>query len=777
MKRKIVIITISYICGLIWGLYFYNIISIFLFTILNIYIIIRSKNKLIITCMIVILCACMYMHITSNIYNKYTNIDEVKIEGIILNKYKESDYNTEYIMKVTNPQKFRNIKIILKTKKNNNIQYADKVRAVGKFEIADYQRNYKGYNYNEYLRTKRIFGTVTANNDSIKVICNGEMSKYNILVNKLYENLKQKLYKIMPEDSANMCNALILGDKSNISEEIIDSFSICNLSHILAISGMHMTYIILFFSYMILGCKKSEKNIILIIIVTVFCNLVGNSESIVRATIMTVLYILAELLNRKSDSLTNLSLASLVILIINPYSILNLSFLLSSGGTLGILLFYNIIIKMFNYIKILNKNKLTKYIKQSISLSISANIIILPIIIIYYHKFSYIFIISNILASLLLSCIMPLIFTSVFVSFFSINLARIISILLDFFIKCLTGMVSMLSKLKFTSIIICTPYLFSVIMYYVIVLIQFIKFNSKQSKKLFLKKLSKKLLIIYISICLITNIARLIDENMYIHFVDVGQGDCTFIQTRNNKKILIDGGGNEIEEDYVGENILLPYLLNRRSKVIDYIFISHFDSDHCQGLLYVMQNIKVKNVIISKQFEYNENYKKFLKIAKQEKINIKIANKGDKIYIEKNLYFEVLWPDAIEPISDNKMNNNSLVCKMVYKKFSILFTGDIEKIAEEKIIETYKNETNKLKATIIKIPHHGSKTSSTMDFIEKVKPQEALIGVGKKNKFGHPAITTIQTLQNQNIKIYRTDEMGEITIETNGKKYKVTKLL
>ena len=320
MKRKIVIITISYICGLIWGLYFYNIISIFLFTILNIYMIIRSENKLIIAYMIVVLCACMYMHITCNRYNKYTNIDEVKIEGIILNKYKESDYNAEYIMKVTNPQKFKNIRIILKTKKNNNIQYADKVRALGKFEISDYQRNYKGYNYNEYLRTKKIFGTVTANNDSIKVICNGEMSKYNILVNKLYENLKQKLYKIMPKDSADICSALILGDKSNISEEIIDSFSICNLSHILAISGMHMTYIILFFSYMILGCKKSEKNIILIIIVTVFCNLVGNSESIVRATIMTVLYILAELLNRKSDSLTNLSLASLVILIINPYS-------------------------------------------------------------------------------------------------------------------------------------------------------------------------------------------------------------------------------------------------------------------------------------------------------------------------------------------------------------------------------------------------------------------------------------------------------------------------
>ena len=130
---------------------------------------------------------------------------------------------------------------------------------------------------------------------------------------------------------------------------------------------------------------------------------------------------------------------------------------------------------------------------------------------------------------------------------------------------------------------------------------------------------------------------------MYIHFVDVGQGDCTFIQTRNNKKILIDGGGNEIGEDYVGENIVLPYLLNRRSKVIDYIFISHFDSDHCQGLLYVMQNIKVKNVIISKQFEYNENYKKFLKIAKQEKINIKNSKqRRQNIYRKKFIFRSIM---------------------------------------------------------------------------------------------------------------------------------------
>ena len=189
-----------------------------------------------------------------------------------------------------------------------------------------------------------------------------------------------------------------------------------------------------------------------------------------------------------------------------------------------------------------------------------------------------------------------------------------------------------------------------------------------------------------------------------------------------------------------------------------------------------MQEIKVNNVIIGKQFEDSENYQKFLKIINKNKNKVYVVEAGERIKIEKNLYFDVLWPDSNNAVIENALNNNSLVSKLSYKNFSMLFTGDIEEIAEKKIVSIY-GKSNMLDSIVLKVAHHGSKTSSTMDFIEKVKPQEALIGVGKKNKFGHPAITTIQTLQNQNIKIYRTDEMGEITIKTNGKKYKVTKLL
>lgn len=140
---------------------------------------------------------------------------------------------------------------------------------------------------------------------------------------------------------------------------------------------------------------------------------------------------------------------------------------------------------------------------------------------------------------------------------------------------------------------------------------------------------------------------------------------------------------------------------------------------------------------------------------------------NEKINIEKNIYFNVIWPDEKNVIEENNLNNNSLVFKLNYKNFSMLFTGDIEKEAEQKILANVNNEI--LKSTAIKVAHHGSKTSSSEKFIKKVNPQIALIGVGKKNKFGHPSDQTIQLLKSINCKIYRTDEMGEITLKINSK--------
>ena len=164
-----------------------------------------------------------------------------------------------------------------------------------------------------------------------------------------------------------------------------------------------------------------------------------------------------------------------------------------------------------------------------------------------------------------------------------------------------------------------------------------------------------------------------------------------------------------------------------------------------------MENINVKNVIISKQAEDSGNFQKFIKKTKKKKINIIIVNEGDRVDIEKNVYFDILWPDNNNLLSENALNNNSIVCKLHYNKFSMLFTGDIEKIAEQEIIYQYKN-TNILNSTILKVAHHGSKTSSTQEFLNLIKPKIAIIGVGEDNTFGHPNKNIIERLQNKRCK-------------------------
>lgn len=178
-----------------------------------------------------------------------------------------------------------------------------------------------------------------------------------------------------------------------------------------------------------------------------------------------------------------------------------------------------------------------------------------------------------------------------------------------------------------------------------------------------------------------------------------------------------------------------------------------------------MQELKVENVIIGKQYIDSENYQKFIQIVKDKKIKVHVVEAGQKVNIEKDICFHILWPSSDDIIHENNINNNSLVCKFQYKEFSILFTGDIEEVSEEKILKKYIQHTKLLQATVLKVPHHGSKSSSTMNFLQAVSPKIALIGVGENNTFGHPNQGVLERLKMLATKTYRTDENGEISIQ------------
>ena len=721
IKRLICIASIGYILGIILRLYFSSIT--FFIALVFIILLIKKDKKIIILLLFVIL-SFIYVDILENEYNRIEN-KQIEEKAVIISDIQEKEYKYIYEAKFLKNNK----KVLISIKKSqqiDKINYGDLIYLEGKLEIPKIATNYKGFDYRQYLKTKKIQGIVIA--DNVKIL----KAKYkNNLIYQMQKKIKAIIKEKLPSETGDLLLAILLGDKKDLSEQIQINFKNSNLSHMLAVSGAHVSYIIVGLTYitqnLIMGKRKGRVFCIFFLII--FMAITNFTPSVTRACIMAILTLVSEILYKKADIYTNISISALIILLYNPYSLLDLGFKLSFGGTIGIVIFMRFIKKKQEEPKLLN------YIKQMALVSICANIIIIPIIMNNFNTVSLTFLVSNILASPILAIIVIVGFSIIIISIISHSLSNLLVFWLNPILNLLIKISSFCSKLPFAKILVVTPYIFNIIFYYTIIL-YLVNYNE-------LKQFIKKETVILLSIILILSnfIFYILPQDLKIYFIDVGQGDSTLIVTPSKKTILIDGGGSESFD--VGEKVLLPYLLDRRIRKIDYIMISHFDTDHCKGIFTVIENLKVKNIIISKQAEKSENYKKFKEIVANKKINIILVKAGDKIKIDKYIYFKILFPTE-KLIMQNPLNNNSIVSQLNYKSFKMLFTGDIEEIAEKEILNLQKD---KLKSTILKVAHHGSNTSSTQEFINSVKPELALIGVGKNNTFGHPSECVVEKLR------------------------------
>ena len=675
------------------------------------------------------------------VYKNTKNIENVK--AVILKGPIENEYTYKYIVKAKTGQ-LKNKKFIIYINKNNNklFKYGDLIKIQGEYSSPQTARNYKGFDYSKYLKTLKIYGIIKIKEANL--LKENDLNFVLISINNLKQKMIDHANKNMPQKTANLLLGLLIGQKDNIQEDIIKSFRTANLSHILAVSGAHTSYIILGLTYIITKSKAPRRigYIITIIILLVFIIITGASYSVIRACIMSIITISAKLFYKKENFFISICVSLFIILIQNPFAINDIGLKLSFLGTIGIIVFNKNITELFIRIKI------KENIAKVLSLTFSAQLMIMPITILNFNTFSLTFFISNILASPLLGIIIILGFIAIFVSFVLNPISKILFFILNLFLELLIFISEIVTKIPGSSILVKTPNLVFVITYYILILFINYFFIIKKNpirrfqKKIIkictiknIKKIIKIIAIIFLIISFSTMLARVINPTLKIYFIDVGQGDCTLIITPKGKKILIDGGEGKNE-------ILLPYLLDRGINKIDYIIISHFDSDHCNGLIEVMEKIKVGKVIVSKQPGESEEYRNILEIIKRKNIEACVVKAQDRITIEKDLYINILNPAG--KLEFNDLNNNAMVAKLIYKNFSMLFTGDIEK-AEENIAQKYKNN---LKSTILKVAHHGSKTSTNEEFLKYVEPQIALIGVGENNKFGHPNQQTIGKLKN-----------------------------
>ena len=788
MNRPIFIVVIGYIIGILWGLYLKISIVPFYIFLISIYIIIQlpySKKKFRIfsikrylrylklifriNIILIIIISSLISNLVINYqenkyYSLYRDGQEIQLTAIVISNKQQKEYYNRYKI-----QTFSNEKLYINVDKNKKLEYGDKIQIKGEFQEPQTARNYKGFNYKEYLKTLKIYGTVKIS--SIKVVEKNCANKLMQISNSVFLKIKSNIEKTYNKNISTIILGVMLGYTEQIDENIRQDFSTSNISHVLAVSGMHISYIIFLITnstQKILGKRKSK--IIASIVLLIYMFITGFSISVVRASIMGILSCMAFVLYRKSDTLNNISIAVLITLMNNPYSVIGVSFLLTYGGTLGILYFKPIVEKMIKNIKIRNRRWKYVFIKiqrksekiiEIIAVSLSAQIFIGPVMILNFNSIGIGFLFTNLLLSLIIGIIVMGGFIQIIVSFFSIKVGMILAKI----IEIPTYGLLLISKIDIGNFLIVTPDLYQIIFYYISICILrylYVIFHSKNCNptqtriknmiyliKYKLKPYWSKIMLGLGVFGTFIVLLSYMPHDLEIYFIDVGQGDSTLIVTPNDKKILIDGGGSSTYD--VGKNTLIPYLLDRKIKEIDYVIISHFDQDHIGGLLNVLNELKVGKVIIGKQGEESEQYVFFRKIVDEKEIPVIVVKQENIINIEKDLKIKILFPED-KLITENVLNNNSLVFKLEYQKFEMLFTGDIEEVAEKQLLKMYSN--GELKADVLKVAHHGSKTSSTEKFIKTVKPRIALIGVGDNNKFGHPneaILNRLKELRSRNL--------------------------
>lgn len=662
------------------------------------------------------------------------------IEKTSNNKYKLK-ISTKYINDNT-----KKLNILVYTDNLHNIKVGAKVDTKGVI----YYPNKKSNNtsYDEELNFK-------IDNITYKMYANKiEVLKYNKIKTYLYtlkENICNIYDDILPQKESNILKAMILGEKQFLDNETIDLYRTSGIYHILAISGLHIGILSLFLTKIFKFVNRRFGYIFVIIILIFYCIFTGASLSTIRATIMCITVLIANILFRNPDFISSISLSAIILLIKNPYYIFDIGFLYSYTSVFSIAFLGGRICNIYNITGIYKAFIISFFVCLSIK----------PITAYYFYNFTILDTFLNIIIIPFMSIVVIIGFISSIVGMFSISIAKFLIGSVYYILRLFTYMCKVVENMNFNNIIIGRPSTFVIIGLYIMLFFIGYTFYDK-----YLLKKRKKFINIGMSIFItFVSISILIPKPFSITMLDVGQGD-SIVGINNDGVFLIDGGGNN--NFSTGENIILPYLKSKGIETIDFVFVSHNDSDHIKGVIEILDKINIKNLFLPINNTLDENYETLLNIAKDKNIPIYFLQNGDSLTLGKNLNFDVLHPN--KEFLDKDDNNNSLVLKLNYNNNSVLFTGDIEKQAEDFLLDNNKN----LKSDILKVAHHGSKTSTTTDFIKNVTPKDALISCKENNIYKHPSEETLKTLKDANINIYRTDKNKSITIKFYKNNYKIS---
>lgn len=602
-----------------------------------------------------------------------------------------------------------------------------------KIKLPNSKLNFGGFDYRRYLTGKNVFFQGSANGKDVESRSDLSLDPYRLSL-KVNETICNKIDEKFSDKSAGLFKGILLGDKSDLSDDALDEFRDSGLSHVLAVSGLHLTLITMLIGLLLKRTPRYVKIPILSVVIISFVFITGFSASVLRASIMLLMIYISDLMYVESDTLTNISLAAFLIFILNPNSLFDTGFILSFSATVGIVTLYNPLSKLFS-------DKIPVYFRDCFSLSVGAQIGTLPFLVLSFGKLTTMAFISNLLITVLL----PLIYILLVLSF----IIQAFAPAAEFFADILYKWAELCSVIP--GQVLRVPINLFVISG-LFVATGFSVFNSAfKNKKIVATGVFAGIIITLLS----SFHETLPPKNTTVTFLNVGQADCALVETHDGNRFLVDCG-----TEYYGETEVVTYLNRNGIYSLDAVFISHFNSDHSGGLIPVLNEIKTDAVYVPDTLDVGKHQYDLIKFAKKQGVNVISLGAGDKVEFS-DIDISVLSPS--HSFEKDGENDSSLVLKAESKDASLIFTGDIAK--DEKISDC---DTD-----ILKVSHHGSKNGSTEEFLKKCTPDIAVISLGENNMYGFPKQETIDRIKVYTDKIYRTDLNGTIKINCVDRKYDI----
>ncbi len=667
--------------------------------------------------------------------------------------------------------------------------YGDVLRAQGIFRIPDPPGNPGQFNYQAYLQRQGVSGLLTVRGeDSVVKLGADPQNPFVFYALQFKEQFTQGLHSVLSEEQAALVQGITLGVRGSLDAGLQDQFTAAGVVHILSVSGLHVGFLVglvLFvFRWRPLRVQHPAWLILAVALVLIYyAVMVGFKPSVVRASIMALLLLSAYQLGQMRDWPTALAVAALVILIANPLALFDPGFQLSFSATWAILYLGPVLVQGMQRVASRHLNwKLPAAYGWILAVPLAAQLGTLPLVAYYYNIVSPVAILANIIVTPLTAIIFILglltALLSVVVPVLSIIAAPALGALVDL----LSVLVNCFAALPGAYFYVATPSLLLVLAWYPLLYLTLVPSGPgkpwqgwRETAQTSIKKSGHRIAgVAAVTLFVLLGLTLWWPgdgsyQDLRVHFIDVGQGDSTLLQTPAGKSILIDAGGwpGELAGDRgVGHQVVVPYLLHLGVSELDILVLTHPHEDHVGGAWALLDKIDIRQVIVAPESEGEEvppEYYQLLEAFLDAGVPVEEVWAGDRIRVESSLTLDVLGPSApllSETRSD--LNNNSVVLWLKYGEMSFLFPGDVEQEGQARLLAQ-----RNLKTDVLKFPHHGS-GAFVPAFLHAVAPEVAVLSLGANNRFGHPHASALAILEELVVEVYRTDKDGAVIIYTDG---------